>query len=621
MKRKTLQFSVLFLGLVGLFYNAQAQGNRRSSFRVNSPAIISGYKIIDEADSLASNPSPWGTSVDQAWENYPVAYDPTNIDGCLVAGFPAGYFNGKFALINRGGCEFGEKAIRAQNAGAIGVIIVNNLLGVVGMGGGTQGINVEIPVIMVTNADGAAMRNQIATGNPVNISLTDWRFNPVTNPTDIGFMNDGPVFPIARAIPRHQLNTALTSDENFRVFAGARFYNFSTDTFSTFFQKGVLSYNPAITGGSFSLVDSNSVNWNFASPITTLDSLLAVHIDTLGGVQQGFDMNDEALGRYRVVNTMNIVPNTETASAMENNTWTYDYVINDSVYSKCEYDFTNNRPVVNSYVNTNAAVEWGPVLYIRNGSFVARKAQVVIMRPVIDDSVFNGQEVFITLSKWDDADANGAIEPTTELTEIATGSYVCTAADIVPFGGKVVTIDFINSIIPGNPVVLDPESKYWVHVTNLGNATGTNNWSFGADYYSDYSANLNFGISEGNPLLSAGTMFGGGFANAGSPSIAVLLSSKTIDVNDVTAIHGNVKVYPNPTNNIVNVEVKLDNASSQVTYQLVDITGKVISSETHKNVQSEIYSQDISKLAVGSYFVKITTDEGSKQVKISVVGR
>ena len=122
MKKKTLQFTFFLLGILSIMNVADAQV-RRSSFKVNNPAAIQGYKITSEISTTGT--SPWGTDINGTWENIPVAFDPTNLDGCVA--FPANYFTGKFALINRGGCEFGQKALNAQNAGATGVIIVNNL--------------------------------------------------------------------------------------------------------------------------------------------------------------------------------------------------------------------------------------------------------------------------------------------------------------------------------------------------------------------------------------------------------------------------------------------------------------------------------------------------------------
>ncbi len=62
---------------------------------------------------------------------------------------------GKIALIDRGDCQFGVKALKAENEGAIAVIICNNIPGdgTFPMGGGTDGGDVNIPAIMISFED------------------------------------------------------------------------------------------------------------------------------------------------------------------------------------------------------------------------------------------------------------------------------------------------------------------------------------------------------------------------------------------------------------------------------------------------------------------------------------
>ncbi|MEM6723559.1 MAG: T9SS-dependent M36 family metallopeptidase, partial [Bacteroidota bacterium] len=61
---------------------------------------------------------------------------------------------GKIALIDRGDCEFGSKILRAENAGAIAVIMCNNVAGgTVTMAPGADGAAVTIPAGMITLAD------------------------------------------------------------------------------------------------------------------------------------------------------------------------------------------------------------------------------------------------------------------------------------------------------------------------------------------------------------------------------------------------------------------------------------------------------------------------------------
>ncbi|MBL0128120.1 MAG: T9SS type A sorting domain-containing protein [Flavobacteriales bacterium] len=71
---------------------------------------------------------------------------------------------GKIAVVYRGVCEFGAKALNAEMAGAIAVVIINNAPGApVGMGAGAQGANVTIPVVMISQESGATLHNSIAT--------------------------------------------------------------------------------------------------------------------------------------------------------------------------------------------------------------------------------------------------------------------------------------------------------------------------------------------------------------------------------------------------------------------------------------------------------------------------
>lgn len=79
---------------------------------------------------------------------------------------------GKIALIDRGECEFGEKAYKAQLRGAIAVIIVNYEDQLLSMAPGVIGSNVDIPVIMITQSDGEKIKNYLQAGVEASIQLT-----------------------------------------------------------------------------------------------------------------------------------------------------------------------------------------------------------------------------------------------------------------------------------------------------------------------------------------------------------------------------------------------------------------------------------------------------------------
>jgi hypothetical protein len=75
--------------------------------------------------------------------------------------------NGKIALIDRGVCGFIVKVKNAQNAGAIGVLIADNVTaGITGLGGTDP--TITIPAVRITLADGNALKTQLATRSRLN---------------------------------------------------------------------------------------------------------------------------------------------------------------------------------------------------------------------------------------------------------------------------------------------------------------------------------------------------------------------------------------------------------------------------------------------------------------------
>jgi minor extracellular serine protease Vpr len=92
-------------------------------------------------------------------------------DACNGITAPApGSLSGTVALIRRGTCSAYEKALNAQSAGAVGVVVYNN-----GPGRATLNLAgtppVTIPVVLITAADGALADNRVAAG-PVTVSWT-----------------------------------------------------------------------------------------------------------------------------------------------------------------------------------------------------------------------------------------------------------------------------------------------------------------------------------------------------------------------------------------------------------------------------------------------------------------
>jgi len=100
--------------------------------------------------------------------------DPDENDACEPI-TNAGALEGKIAILRRGACEFGLKALAAENAGAIAVIVVNNVEGApIVMAGGADGEFVTIPTLMVSDAVGGAIIAELANGVNTTMSLANY---------------------------------------------------------------------------------------------------------------------------------------------------------------------------------------------------------------------------------------------------------------------------------------------------------------------------------------------------------------------------------------------------------------------------------------------------------------
>lgn len=145
-----------------------AGGGSANYLTVNAPASIAGpYSSLP----AAFGPPPPVAGITQDVVIVNDGTTPNTADACenLTNGAA---INGKIALIDRQDCTFIDKILRAQGAGAVAVIMVNNVPGApITMGGTTQ--QITIPSIMISQADGATIKAQINGGTTVNATIID----------------------------------------------------------------------------------------------------------------------------------------------------------------------------------------------------------------------------------------------------------------------------------------------------------------------------------------------------------------------------------------------------------------------------------------------------------------
>ena len=141
--------------------------NAVPGFNVNSPSSIAGpYQAVESGFSTENKLINVGPVTGQ------VVYYNDNAAGTLheaCTGAPANSITGKIALIDRANCNFTAKVLNAQNAGAIGVVMINNVAGSPIIMGGTDN-TITIPAVMISIDDGLILKNQLA--NNLNVTLS-----------------------------------------------------------------------------------------------------------------------------------------------------------------------------------------------------------------------------------------------------------------------------------------------------------------------------------------------------------------------------------------------------------------------------------------------------------------
>jgi serine protease len=130
---------------------------------LNTPAVQGSYPY---ALPGAGWGSPALTSLSVEAEMV-IARSNSNDSLLCSAAFNADQVAGRIAVVYRGDCEFGNKALNAQNAGAVGVIVVNNVADpvTIEMGSGVGGASVTVPVVMVSQQVGATINAAVRSGN------------------------------------------------------------------------------------------------------------------------------------------------------------------------------------------------------------------------------------------------------------------------------------------------------------------------------------------------------------------------------------------------------------------------------------------------------------------------
>lgn len=617
-------------------------------FIITRPANIAGEKLHIAAPAASVAGSTWG--ILGTPPNVPII-DSQIIEGAADSTACAGLDNGtspypsmagKVALIYRNtgtptACEFGWKALKAQQKGAIACIIVNNLNnGVVGMAGGTYGSGVTIPVYMISETDGNAIVNALHAGDTVRITITPWGHG-ATN--DLGFVFNGGSVWHDYAIPNYELNSSNGNPSAYKQVDGAYVANFGSTTQQNVKLSSTLSFTP--NGSTTATVQHSDTTRIDSFP--THDSIVVMY-----NTANVYDVHNGGNGKGRYDITYNVT-SSSTDNFPNDNTSTYSFYTTDSVYSKGKYDFTNGVPYSATYINGltgNPDIMAGPMYYISSGGHYAAKTQFsVIQIPsggIPGGLLPNGQAFPIYLFKWVDSPTTFYNDSLVEASELQQGTSLVGVANYT-FGGtdsswETFTVPFVqwgssSNLLPS----LDANSWYWVA------ADIPSSYAIGYDGFTNYyprtygvykymhnkeswglidSGGYNYllGAPEAPNDLFDPFIFGGSYSvdsvyfsseqQGLTPSIPLITTAyQNTGVKNVSNENLKIDVYPNPATDYVNVTVNLPHVANTIYYNVINAVGKRVTSQTHNNLQNDKFTLDTHNLAPGHYYVTVIADK------------
>lgn len=535
-------------------------------FLVQEPSNLAG-----SYDFTYSSSNGWGADMDTVAITAPAAfaYDATAADslGCEDI-INTSEIEGKIAVVYRGDCNFSLKAKNVQDSGAVALVIINNIPGApVGMGAGTNSAGVVIPVVMISDSDGALLRDSIMTGS-VEIFLGN---NTGLYANNVGSYNNNVASANSYSIPAK----FAESGSDFSVPIGAWVYNFgSADAVNALItavieREGNEIYNETST----------------ASNIPVGDSLFFSLPEFLqnGGYEAGF---------YTITYTIATDASDEFA---DDNTVTASFWINtEGIYSKSTVD-PNDGPIGGNGIRPANSTEYQWCIALNSENAEALQITGITFGLVTNDVDLTGEAVQLGVYEWNDPISSTSVT-FDDLNELTDNEFYDYASNLE---GEFVTHTFAE------PVELLNSQNY------LACATVFTDDVFiivdgGLDYnvmYETYADEVFFPVND----IDAGSWFPGGFGTDNVPAIVVNLANTNGIAEDVEAIE--VTPYPNPT--VDNITIPLGTELvGDVTVDVYDSKGALVMTENICQKSSNL-KMDVAHLASGLHTFNLTFEDKS----------
>ncbi|XOV66237.1 MAG: PA domain-containing protein [Fluviicola sp.] len=502
--------------------------------------------------------------------------NPMSAEACNP--IPAGQLDGKIAVIYRNTCEFGLKALNAENAGAVGVIIINREDEVINMGGGADGLNVTIPVAFVSSVTGALLTSEMQNG-----------------PVVMFFGNKVGAFADDIGANSGEMLVSPYGGANSRQFdgftPGIQMYNFGTN------DQASVDVTATIDGP----------NGNYYTETVNIQNMLAGDTASIfpgnplefpAWTEGGVGMYDNGL--YTLTYTMDFGGTDESDF---DNVLSSTFSIQDDILSLSNVDIAGT-PTANTYPS-NSTTEYQSCMMVQEANASTMATDGMWITPHVDTAageVLAGAEIFVNAYQWDDGwvdldDPNYTFDPTTNdafqnLNLLSFGTHYPASDNEVE---QSVFVPFQTQF------QLQDGVRYLFCIQTFESATV----SFGYDNTINYDGNQGIFRQPPSPVHVDGEWYAAGWAGVSATSIGINIFDPAELGLEENEIGGTA--FPNPAEDKVKVTL---NAEGDAQLTVADVTGKVAFSAPITLVNGST-TVDISSLATGVYTFNVALESGA----------
>jgi len=221
-----------------------------------------------------------------------------------------------------------------------------------------------------------------------------------------------------------------------------------------------------------------------------------------------------------------------------------------------------------------------------------------------------GEVPQITLYQWTDANNDGNVQDA-ERSGITFASYVVTGTETA---NDIITAP-LNDLI-----LLESNTHYLVMLEYTAPDALTDLWLAASDAF-DYSAMVflngpdilarpRFGSMLAIGELSTAEYSSNGFGRDLVPVVRLNTGFVTGTKNPLGA-NNRVEVYPNPAQDVLNVDYDLEQMAGNLNVRVLDLMGKVVLERQYNQVKKDKIEFNVKALPAGTYHVQLTTENGT----------